>query len=326
MKYRGREVDSLALWGQYVDFPPNMESDQYLPLVVCPNPEHDTMKRHFQINTKDGLVHCFARCGISGTYQKAISIIEGCSEREAKKIILGFSRSGVGTKNQKRRSSTATRNPDVPKLEYSSYIPQAGIEFLDGRGISSGSIALWKIGWDEEELRIVIPVCDLQGHVKLLIKRAVQGRQRPKYLYTDGYPKTALLFGACHVDRHMVQSQGLIIVEGSIDAMRGHQFGHRNTVATLGTGISSEQVRIVSSLHPRRIFLFRDKDAAGVHGLEIDEQRFKGKYPLYVVRYPKGKSDPAEMEGRDWDRALERAIPMRKFNARRKSKSRSLTK
>ena len=90
--YRGRSIDPVALWANYVEFPLNMDdSGPFLPLVRCPNPDHDTMKRHFQINVYLPLVHCFAGCGISGTWEEAIMKIEGVDRNNAHKIILRHS-------------------------------------------------------------------------------------------------------------------------------------------------------------------------------------------------------------------------------------------
>jgi len=319
MKYRGRNIDPIALWEAYVDFPPNMPADEdeiYLPKVVCPNPGHDTFKRHFQINQRDGLVHCFARCGISGTFTHAIAMIEGIDEREARKIILRHKRAHFSTKSGVRKSTSSAPNSDAPvrsvDLRYDTFIPQAGLEYLTARGISPSSIARWGIGWCADEKRVVIPARDELGTLRFLVKRAVSDRQRPKYLYTEGVPKTSLLFGGGQIDLGMVQSVGLVLVEGSIDVIRFHQFGLANTGGILGSGISEQQRRIVSRMRPVRIYLAFDKDAAGIYNIECAARMFR-KYPLFVCRYPKGKSDPAELTRKEALATLDKALPLALF-------------
>jgi DNA primase len=313
MKFEGREIDAIALWSDYVEFPPGMKMDgKYLPLVQCPNPNHDTQKHHFQINVEDGLVHCFAQCGISGTFARAISIIEGCSERDARKTILGFKCDGrVGRKSYEKHEPGRNVSIEIPT--FSTYLPSAALEYLNRRGIAEESVARWGLGWDQEELRIVIPAQDSNGTVRFLIKRAVRPKDHPKYLYApEGVEKNSLLFGCCGIDTGMVRSQGIVLVEGSIDAIRLYQEGFQNVVATLGTGISEKQCEILSRLRPKRVYCFFDKDVAGVHGIEIVKRRLR-KYPVYVCRYPKGKSDPAECEGREVKRAIDRAVPLSKL-------------
>ena len=163
-----------------------------------------------------------------------------------------------------------------------------------------------------EDKRIAIPALDERGIVRFLIKRGISPRQQPKYLYTEGYPKTHLLFGAGQIDLGMVHSHGLILVEGSLDAIRLHQHGLRNAVAILGTGISEQQRQIISRIKPRKIFLMFDKDSAGVHNIEIASQKLR-KYPMFVCRYPKGKSDPAELTKKEAYRVIDRSIPVFRF-------------
>ena len=309
MKFQGRIVDSVALWQNYVEFPHNMVPDgKYLPLVKCPNPEHDTEKRHFQINSEDGLVHCFAHCGISGTFSRAIAMIEGVDERKASKIIMRHK-----SRRVRIRKDTEPKTIVIP--EFTTYLPQAALEYLAAREIDSSSISRFGLGWDAEELRIVIPAKDLNGITRFLIKRAIRPNDNPKYLYApDGVSKNSLLFGACQTDPRMVRSFGVILVEGSIDAIRLHQHGFTTAVATLGTGISEIQSRVLARLRPRRVCLLFDRDVAGIHGIDIARRRL-GKYPLYVGRYPKGKYDPAELERGEVDRILERAVPVSRFMA-----------
>ena len=319
MKFQGRNIDPISLWSEYVEFPPNMQEDgDFLPLVVCPNPDHDTIKRHFQINIQRGLVHCFAECGISGTYTKAISLIEGCSERDARKIVLAHKRSS--SKRERRPTNhnhrESKRRNAIPK--YDSFLPQVALDYLYGRGITANSVATWKLGWDSIERRLVIPAVDQREITRFIIKRSVFPRQHPKYLYApDGAEKNSLLFGACQTDPVLIRSTGLILVEGSFDTIRLYQHGCRNVVGTLGTGISEIQCRIVSRLRPRRIFTFFDRDTAGIHGIEIVSRRLR-KYPLYVIRYPTGRYDPAELTRREVERAISRAIPFSQFMVRQK--------
>jgi DNA primase len=79
----------------------------------------------------------------------------------------------------------------------------------------------------------------------------------------------------------------------------------------LGTGISEKQVKIIARLDPPKVYLFFDKDTAGVRNIEIAVPMLR-KYPLYVVRYPRGMSDPAEV-GEKVHRQIDRAVPALRF-------------
>lgn len=353
MRYRGRNIDVVAFWNRYVELPSGTKDDDtFLPKVACPNPGHDTVKRHFQVNASEPYVHCFAHCGISGSWEHAICVIEGfydkrgvdleiCrgawdtkpakrttqqreqlrryhrAHRDAQRVILGAAggKLAPGKPRKKLSSSRTTESVRASDLEYESFLPAVALEYLESRGITDRSIATWNLGWMPDEKRIAIPAHDENNRLKFLIKRGVLPKQNPKYLYTEGFPKTAILFGACRIDLGMIKSHGLGLVEGSIDTIVQHQHGLRFFGGILGTGISERQCRIVAKFRPRKIFLWFDRDTSGVINIEIAAGRLR-KYPLYVVRYPKGKSDPAETTEKEAWRQIDRAVPISKFITR----------
>lgn len=353
MRFHGRNIDPVSFWERYVEFPPGTKAqDTFAPKVQCPNPNHDTLKKHFQVNFSEGKVHCFAHCGISGTYEHAVAIIEGLYEkfgvdlkavsaafekhpaertagdreqlrrreraiRQAKKtILLNASASkfhgkpGVRKKSGLRRPTTSLR-PD--ELSYERFLPPLALDYLERRRISDNATAKWELGWDADSKRLVIPARDLDGRLRFLIKRGLHEKQQPKYLYSEGFPKTSLLFGACFIDLGLVHSEGLILVEGSLDTIRFHQHGLTNTGGILGTGISDQQVRIIEKLRPPRIIFAFDKDTAGMVNIEIASRKLR-KYPIYVMRYPTGKADPAELTRREAHNQISKALPLTMFN------------
>jgi hypothetical protein len=324
--------------------------ETFAPLTQCPNPNHDTLKKHFQVNLSEPKVHCFAHCGISGSYEHAVCIIEGLYEkfgvdlkavhaafdkhpaertasdreqirrrerahRQAKKLIIKgapkfHGKPGVRKKSEVARKSAPVVRPDI--LAYESYLPPSALNYLAGRGITDNAVAKWELGWLPDEKRIAIPARDIDGRLRFLIRRGIFEKQQPKYLYTEGFPKTSLLFGACTTDLGLVHSDGLILVEGSLDTILYHQHGLLNTTGILGTGISDEQVRLVAKLRPKKIIMAFDRDIAGMRNIEIASRKLR-KYPLYVMRFPKGKYDPAELTKEEAINQISRAMPLQMF-------------
>lgn len=363
MRYKGRNIDPIQFWNRYLEFPSSTRvdsGDAFLPKVQCPNPDHDTLKKHFQVNAREPYVHCFAYCGISGSWEHAICVIEGLYEkfkvdlqeckkawdkqpakrsqgdrdqlrryqrahREASKIILkscagkGFVVAG-GRPSAIAKAKSGGRPAEVissVSLKYESYLPQVALEYLIERRISNESVAEWQIGWMPEDKRIVIPGKDERGITRFLIKRAVFSKQIPKYLYwpekeATGWGKSDVLFGAGQIDLGMVKSNGLILVEGSIGTILNHQDGLRNTTAILGTGISVKQCQIIARIKPPKIYFMFDKDSAGIRNIEIAAPMLR-KYPIYVVKFPKGKSDWDKATKEEKERQISRAVPGWKF-------------
>jgi DNA primase len=352
MRFHGRSIDSLSFWERYVEFPAGTKRDEtFAPLVQCPNPDHDTLKKHFQVNLSEPKVHCFAHCGISGSYEHAVCVIEGLYEKfkvdpeavkrafdkhpaertredreqlrrrkraqsQARKIIYRKSlpgSGGIAKTVRKKNSSRPVAAVRSDALAYERFLPPLASDYLERRSVEDNAISKWELGWLPEEKRLVIPARDLDGKLKFLIKRGLTEKQQPKYLYTEGFPKTSLLFGACVIDLGLVHSAGLILVEGSLDTILFHQHGLLNTTGILGTGISNEQVKIVAKLRPPKIILAFDRDSAGMRNIEIASRKLR-KYPLYVMRYPKDKNDPAELTKEEAIKQISRAIPLTVFN------------
>lgn len=325
MMYRGRVIDVLALWGEFIDIPNGIGEPlpTYLPKVRCPNPAHDTHKHHFQVNTKKPFVHCFADCGISGTWEDAIKLITGCSSDEARRTILLHSRAALkgeasaygslGTRKSIGHEDEVAK--DYRKLDGGAFhwMPKEARAYLDKRGIDGNSKGKWRLGWDEDAERIVIPAYDHRGTFRFLIRQRIDGFSRAKYLYTPGSVKSGILFGACYFDHEQLKStRRIILCEGPLDAIRLHQLGIRTATAILGTGISTAQVRLIDKFGPQRVYLFFDKDESGWHNIQVAKERIK-KIPLYVCRYPKGKGDPAEMTREEVERSLDRALTIHEF-------------
>jgi DNA primase len=314
MRYQGRVIDAVALWSEYVEFPTSMRVDDqttFLPLVVCPNPDHQTSKRHFQINIQQGLVHCFANCGISGTFEHALATVNGSTNRQARKLIMQHARIGSAPIPKKRgkreiKEITLTLDDFMP-------LPQSALEYLRERRITDASVAKWQLRWDSDELRIVIPAFDSRDRLKFVIKRAVRERDQPKYLYDpEGCDRMGTLFGIGQINLGMIRSSGIVLVEGSIDTILNHQNGITNTVGILGSKLSEAQAQMISNLRPKRITTMFDADMAGI-GATYSVKTLLGNHPLFVCRYPRGKDDPAKLNSKEAVRTVERAVPFVKF-------------
>jgi DNA primase len=91
----------------------------------------------------------------------------------------------------------------------------------------------------------------------------------PKYLNspeTSLYNKGRSLYGLCQTKKHCREAGSVFIVEGYFDLIALYQHGIRNVVATLGTALTAEHVRLLRGCigsEGRAILVF-DSDEAGV--------------------------------------------------------------
>lgn len=156
------------------------------------------------------------------------------------------------------------------------YAPEGGRLFaiLKKEGFSEdvlltcGLIKEGKGGRRYEQLRqrIVFPILDLRGRV-IAFGGRLMSNGVPKYLNspeTELYNKGAHLY-ALDLSRSEIRRRGFaILVEGYFDCIVPHQFGFRNVVASLGTSLTNDQVRLLRH-YTRRVVMNYDPDSAGMN-------------------------------------------------------------
>lgn len=112
--------------------------------------------------------------------------------------------------------------------------------------------------------RVMFPVHDLQGRTVAFGGRVI-GQGEPKYLNTSETPifhKSSNMFGIDHAKNSIVNSKMAIVVEGYTDVIAMHQAGITNAVATLGTALTAQHVKMLGRFATTIVYLF-DGDAAG---------------------------------------------------------------
>lgn len=112
--------------------------------------------------------------------------------------------------------------------------------------------------------RVMFPVHDLQGR-SIAFGGRIMGQGEPKYLNTSETPifhKSSNMFGIDVAKNAIVNSGEAIVVEGYTDVIAMHRAGIKNVVATLGTALTAQHVKLISRFASRIVYLF-DGDAAG---------------------------------------------------------------
>lgn len=120
--------------------------------------------------------------------------------------------------------------------------------------------------YDRFRGRLMFPVFDAQGKPIAFGGRTLDPEGEPKYLNspeTTAYTKGRHLFGL-NLTRDEIRRQGFaILVEGYLDLIVPYQFGVRNLVASLGTALTPEQVKLIGRF-ARKVVVNYDGDRAGV--------------------------------------------------------------
>jgi DNA primase len=119
--------------------------------------------------------------------------------------------------------------------------------------------------YDRFRGRLIFPVMDIQGRPIAFGGRTLKNEDA-KYINspeTAAYVKGRNLFGL-NLTRDEIRRQGYaILVEGFLDLIVPYQFGVRNVVASLGTALTPDQVKLLSRF-ARKVVVNYDGDRAGV--------------------------------------------------------------
>ncbi len=138
--------------------------------------------------------------------------------------------------------------------------------------------------------RVIFPIPDAKGRSVAFGARVLDDSQ-PKYLNspeTEIYIKGQHLYGLYEARTAIRTADAVIIVEGYMDAIACFEAGVHNVVASLGTALTPDQVRLLKR-QTKNVFILYDADKAGelatLRGLELClEEGLEVK----IVRLPEG--------------------------------------
>ena len=113
--------------------------------------------------------------------------------------------------------------------------------------------------------RVMFPINDEAGSCIAFGGRVV-GQGEPKYLNSQETPlfhKGRVLFALDKAKAAMAATGAAIVCEGYTDVIAMHEHGIENVVATLGTSLTRQHIRVLSRHARNRIVYLFDGDAAG---------------------------------------------------------------
>ncbi len=146
--------------------------------------------------------------------------------------------------------------------------------------------------YDRFRNRLMFPLFNIFGEVTGFAGRA-WGDDMPKYLNTPVTPlfiKSKMLYGL-HIARKNIVKNVIYLTEGYMDVIALHRVGIKNSVASMGTALTEEQVNMLSK-YCERVVLAYDSDFAGdrasMRGIEMLVEKGMG---VRVVSLPEGE-DP----------------------------------
>lgn len=204
------------------------------------------------------------------------------------------------------------------KIGYSPASGTALLEVLKKRGFTKQELEvaglLNQYGKDMFRDRMMVPFIDTTGNVIGFTAR-ILGKGEPKYLNTSDtilFNKSRFIFGL-HEAKESIRRNGfVVIVEGNMDVISSHQAGVKEAVATSGTAMTEQHLKILSNL-TSDIRLAYDGDEAGVKATERAIM-LAGDLGinLTVISDYHGAKDPDELIQKDpalWQQAVTKNTP-----------------
>lgn len=138
-------------------------------------------------------------------------------------------------------------------------------ELLLSIGLASGNEERM---YDKYQGRVIFPIHNLTGKVIGFGARILSGdKTKAKYLNSpesEIYNKRQTLYGIYFAKNEISRLDNCILVEGYADVLSMHQAGIENTVASSGTSLTTEQIRLISR-YTKNITILYDGDNAGIH-------------------------------------------------------------
>jgi len=171
----------------------------------------------------------------------------GFTDEIIKRFELGFCPEG-------RDKFTQAALQSGYKLEY---LEKTGLSIV--KGINDYFDRFWG--------RVMFPIHAISGKVVAFGGRTLKtDKKSAKYLNSpesEIYHKSNILYGIFHAKRSIVQLDKCYMVEGYTDVISMHQAGIENVVASSGTSLTVNQIRLVKRFTHNMTILY-DGDAAGI--------------------------------------------------------------
>jgi DNA primase len=176
---------------------------------------------------------------------------------------------------------------------------------------------------DSFRARVMFPIFDENGAAVAFGGRILPGSTDPaKYknsTETPVYVKSRTLYGLNWAKGNVVKEDRVIVCEGYTDVIGFHRSGLATAVATCGTALTEDHVKLMKR-YARNVVLAFDADAAG-QGATDKFYAWEKKYDISVsvAQFPAGK-DPGELASSDPDAltsAINDAMPFLGFRLKR---------
>ncbi len=182
-------------------------------------------------------------------------------ERGFTQDIISKFQLGYSSEERRKFSETAVKNGYKPE-----YLVKTGMSILSNNHVEGTPITEKDI-FDRYTGRVMFPIHNISGKVIGFGGRILTSDKKlAKYInspQTDIYDKSKTLYGLFQAKKQIIQDDNCYLVEGYTDVISMHQSGIENVVASSGTSLTIEQIKLIHRF-TKNITILYDGDVAGI--------------------------------------------------------------
>lgn len=280
---------------------------------LCLCPFHGN--RHtpsFSVSHQKGLYLCFnPSCGASGTIVELVKNISKRNEYEALRFIMSAQQIAAAH-FEDELAEILDSKPEFDEFSQDTLdrlydgMTDEGRSYLNGRGINDESINHFRLGYSQAQRMVIVPVHSPDGIPVGLVGRSIEGKS---FKNSTGLPRNKTMF---NIHRARRQSSTVVIVESSFDAIRVHQSGYPNVIASLGGSMSKINIENINR-NFTKVIIMTDADSAGRELGKTLANSLKNKEILWAhysndILYPHDAKDAGDMTEEEIRTCIENAL------------------
>jgi len=310
-------------------------------LAYCPF-HRNTDTPSFAVNKDNGTYICFSpACDQRGNFIKLVMEIARLDIFPAKRLIGKFKSASNDLPKQvedllAKRSEIASFSQETINKMADLLWDSPAQEYMLNRGFTSKTLAHFSVGYSVNKGLVAVPVHDWQGNPVGVIGRTIKGK---RFENSEHLPTKKTLF---NIHRAKKIGESVIIVESAMDAMRIHQAGFPNVVATCGGFFTEYHQQLIGRFF-NEIIIMTDMDDPEDHrsvnckkcintctghnpgralGFKIVDsmrsKRIKWAATEYGIFYPHNAKDAGDMTEEEIQYAINNSISTAEYEIWRK--------
>lgn len=280
-------------------------------LILCPFHNNNNTPS-MSVSKYTGDFICFnPGCGKRGSMMTLIKSVAELNDFEALRFIINHAPASHGNLEKEVAHELKDVDEFAPFPEslvqslHEALPGSPGMEYMLGRGFRPATLDDFNVGYSVKQEMVTVPV---YAHNDILVGQVGRSIEGKHFKNSTKLPGSRVVFNLNNAKR---LSPTVIIVESIFDAMRVHQAGHPNVVATLGGYMSPFKMQLINRYFDK-VIIMTDADEPGRKlGRQIADnfsREVLWAMNSYDIIYPDNAKDAGDMTDEQISQVINNAI------------------